>query len=218
MRTNVYVDGFNLYFRLLKDRPSLKWLNLAELSRQLLKPPHHLQTVRFYTARVSGRLDPTAPARQQIYLNALSTVPEITVHHGNFLVTKKHAGLVHPPQMKGGNIPAFQPPYPDVVMVHKIEEKGSDVNLACHLLRDAFQGTIDAAAVLTNDTDLAEPIRILTKELNVPVILLCPVDRPAADLRNVASDLRHIRLQHLAAAQFPDPIPGTTIQKPASWN
>lgn len=43
MRTNVYIDGFNLYYRLLKDNPSLKWLDLRALSVQLLQPagaPH----------------------------------------------------------------------------------------------------------------------------------------------------------------------------------
>ncbi|HEX3443950.1 MAG TPA: hypothetical protein VHS80_04480 [Chthoniobacterales bacterium] len=34
------------------------------------------------------------------------------------------------------------------------EEKGSDVNLGVHLVRDAFKASFDEAAVLTNDTDL----------------------------------------------------------------
>ena len=52
------------------------------------------------------------------------------------------------------------------VLVFKVEEKGSDVNLASHLLFDAFRGAFDAAAVLSNDSDLVEPIRIVTKELS----------------------------------------------------
>jgi len=28
LKTNVYIDGFNLYYRLLKPNPSLKWLDL----------------------------------------------------------------------------------------------------------------------------------------------------------------------------------------------
>jgi len=31
MRTIAYVDGFNLYFRLLEKRPALKWLNIKKL-------------------------------------------------------------------------------------------------------------------------------------------------------------------------------------------
>lgn len=218
MRTNVYVDGFNLYYRLLKDNPRLKWLDLKALSEAILQPQNLIQSVRYYTARVSGRFDPLAPARQQIYLDALRTVPEITVHLGNFLLSKPWAGLVHPPQMRGGNVPQFIAPYPVVAKVWKTEEKGSDVNLASHLLRDAYTGNFDVAAVLSNDTDLVEPIRIVTQELGLPVGLLAPVPKPATGLAHVATFVRHIRIQHLQASQFPDSIAGTTLTRPQTWN
>ncbi len=221
MRTNVYIDGFNLYYRLLKENPQLKWLDLRALSKELLQAQNQIQTVHYYTARISGRFDSSAPARQQIYLDALKTVgiaPDLgSLHLGSFLVTKHWAGLVHPPQMRGGIAPHFTPPFPDVAKVWKSEEKGSDVNLGCHLVRDAFWGNFDAAAVLSNDTDLVEPIRIVVKELGLPVGLLCPVPKPAGGLAQVASFLRHIRIQHLQASQFPDTIPGTTISRPVSW-
>jgi hypothetical protein len=205
VRTNVYIDGFNLYYRLLKENPALKWLDLRALSVILL-PHNHVQFVRYYTARISGRFDAGAPARQQIYLDALKSVPQITIHLGNFLVSKPWAGLVHPPQLKGGHVPAFIPPYPIVAKVWKTEEKGSDVNLASHLIRDACHGSFDVAAVLSNDTDRVEPIRIVTKELGLPVGLLSPVPVPSVGLAQVASFIRHVRIQHLQAAQFPDRI------------
>jgi len=217
MRTFVYIDGFNLYYRLLKENPQYKWLDLKALSTELLQPQNRILTVRYYTARILGRVDPSAPARQQIYLKALKTVPEITIHLGNFLVTKHWAGLVHPPQMQGGNVPQFSPPFPTVAKVWKTEEKGSDVNLGSHLVRDAFQGQFDVAAVLSNDTDLVEPIRIVVEELGLPVGLLCPVPKPAGGLARVASFIRHIRFQHLQAAQFPDAIPETAIVRPSIW-
>jgi hypothetical protein len=217
MRTNVYIDGFNLYYRLLKDSPKLKWLDLKALAVHLLQPQNQIQTIRYYTARISGRFDPLAPARQQVYLDALQSIPEITVHHGNFLLSKPWAGLVHPPQMRGGNVPVFNPPYPVVAKVWKTEEKGSDVNLASHLIRDACQGEFDVAAVLSNDTDLVEPVRIVTQELGLPVGLLCPVPTPATGLATVASFIRHVRIQHLQSSQFPDTIPGFAINRPATW-
>ena len=73
MRTTVYIDGFNLYYRRLKARPSKKWLNPKALAEQLLRPPHVISQVNYYTARLSARAnDPDAPARQAIYLNALA--------------------------------------------------------------------------------------------------------------------------------------------------
>jgi hypothetical protein len=56
---------------------------------------------------------------------------------GSFLLSEKFAGLVKPPEFRPRV--SLAPPWPDVVKVIKVEEKGSDVNLASHLLLDAFQ-------------------------------------------------------------------------------
>jgi uncharacterized LabA/DUF88 family protein len=217
MRTNIYVDGFNLYYRLVRDTPALKWLNLEALCSAVLQPQNKIQRIRYYAARISGRSDPASPARQQVYLDALRTLPCVSIHLGHFLVSQTWAGLVHPPQMRGGTVPHFAHPYPKVVRVWKTEEKGSDVNLASHLLRDAFRGDFDVAAVLSNDTDLVEPIRIVVQEVGLPVGLICPVVRPATSLQAIASFVRHIRGAHLLAAQFPNSIPGTALSRPATW-
>ena len=42
------------------------------------------------------------------------------------------------------------------VEVIKTEEKGSDVNLAVHLLNDAWLDRYECAVVVSNDSDLAE--------------------------------------------------------------
>ena len=218
MRTMIYVDGFNLYYRLLKDKPSLKWLDIKKLAETVLNPTNIIVGVKYYTARVSGRIDPHAPARQQVYFDALRTVPEVSIHEGTFLLTEKFAGLVKPPDFRPRlTIPL---PWPDVVKIIKVEEKGSDVNLACHLLQDAFAGDFDVAAVLSNDSDLVEPIRIATKVLGKTVGLLSPVPNPTSQLRLVASFIRHIRVSDLKKSQFPNPITdpnGGSILKPASW-
>lgn len=218
MRTIVYIDGFNLYFRLLQKRPALKWLNIKALAGHVLKPANQIVAVRYYTARVSGRLDAHAPARQQNYLDALATIPEISVHMGMFLSSEKFAGLVHPPEFRpAATLPQ---PWPDVVKVLKVEEKGSDVNLACHLLLDAFQGNFDVAAVLSNDSDLVEPIRIATQVLHKPVGLLSPVSNPNPELSRASSFIRRLSVSDLAACQFPDPLPRPgepSLVKPALW-
>jgi uncharacterized LabA/DUF88 family protein len=218
MRTIIYVDGFNLYFRLLQKRPALKWLNIKALAEHVLKPTNQIVAVRYYSARVSGRLNPLGPARQQIYLDALATVPEISVHMGMFLSSEKFAGLVHPPQFRP--TVSLPQPWPDVVKVLKVEEKGSDVNLACHLLLDAFQGNFDVAAVLSNDSDLVEPIRIVTQVLGKPVGLLSPVPNPNPELSRVSSFIRRLSVSDLAASQFADPLLRTgqaDLNKPAIW-
>jgi hypothetical protein len=81
--TNVYVDGFNLYYGCLKGT-SHKWLDLDALCRTLL-PNNELQRIRYFTARVKVRHDPLAPVRQDLYLRALSTLPHVSTHLGHFL-------------------------------------------------------------------------------------------------------------------------------------
>ena len=105
-----------------------------------------------------------------------------------------------------------------VTEVHAMEEKGSDVNLASHLLNDAWKGSFEGAAVFSNDTDLIEPIRMVAVERAKPVFVVCPGRWSMAQgLQRVATYQRHIRKPMLAASQFPDPIPGTTIRKPVGW-
>jgi uncharacterized LabA/DUF88 family protein len=220
MRTIVYIDGFNLYFRMLQQRSALKWINPKILAEQALRPENQVTQVRYYTARVSARVDPTAPSRQQVYFNALGTVPEVMIHQGTFLVTKKFAGLAHPPQFRPHLAAQLPQPWPAVVKVHKTEEKGSDVNLASHLLLDAFRDNFDVAAVLSADTDLIEPIRIATQELGKVVGLLSPVAVLNPDLAAASSFVRHLSVGHLTAAQFADPltlVDGTLLHKPATW-
>jgi uncharacterized LabA/DUF88 family protein len=216
-RAIVYIDGFNLYYRALKHTAH-RWLDVAALSTASLPPDLVIERVNYYTARVSGRVDGDAPRRQHAYLRALSTLPKVHIHYGNFLASKKWAGLVQPPSFR----PLFVPPAGvqlDVAYVWKTEEKGSDVNLGAHLVRDAAKGYFDVAAVLTNDTDLVEPIRIVTQEFGLLVTLLCPVPKPAASLDSVATDVRHIG-PYIGPCVMPDPVvdaTGKVIPKPVGW-
>ncbi len=218
-RTIVYIDGFNLYYRALKGT-SHKWLDLEALSKASLPTNLVIQAINYYTARVSGRLDPDAPKSQHAYLRAISTKPSVKIHYGNFMTNKKWAGLAPP-------VPHFKPspttisiiPAPVVAYVWKTEEKGSDVNLGVHLVRDAFTGAFDEAAILTNDTDLCEPMRIVKEEVGLPITLLTPVDVPHKSLCDVSTHVRHIR-PYIGPCQFPPTIGvagGKPIKKPSDW-
>jgi hypothetical protein len=221
MKTIVYVDGFNLYYRMLRERPQYKWLNPLKLATEVLDPANQITKLWYFTAHVSARVDPQAPARQRIYLDALKTVPTIEARFGKFLVKKRWAGLVLPDldPAKQKAKPPFQP-WPAVVRIWRTDEKGSDVNLATQLLIDSFKDNYEVAVVITNDTDLVAPIRFATQEMNKVVGILTPVPNPAPALTAVASFSRHIREQHLAAAQFPNPITlngGKALTRPPSW-
>ena len=111
-------------------------------------------------------------------------------------------------------------PRPDAVIaeVHTMEEKGSDVNLAAHLLNDAWKDLYEVAVVISNDTDLVTPIRMVTTERGKPVFVVCPGRwQMAPKLQDVASRVRHIHRSMLQRSQLPERIPGTTICKPGCW-
>ena len=209
IRTYAYIDGFNLYYRAVKDTP-YKWLNILTLLKSVLKPDNRIDKIRYFTAGVSGRRDSDAPRRQQLYLRALATIPQLSVHKGRFLVSQKWAKIANPPNN-------FVRPDPVTVAIVNTEEKGSDVNLASYLLLDGFKNRFDVAVVLSNDTDLVEPIRMVYDEIHKPVGLICPTNQPAKSLKKVATFVRHVTEHRLAGAQFPDSIPGTTIRKPITW-
>ena len=207
MRTYVYVDGFNLYYGALKETP-WKWLDLPALLRALLQPHHDILTVKYFTARVSGTpADPSKPQRQDTYVRALQRHrPEVAVYFGHFLSHPVRLPLVRPT----GN--------QRTVEVMRTEEKGSDVNLAVHLLNDSWLNDYDCAIVVTNDSDVAEAMRLVKQHHGRRIGLVTPgTRRPSRQLLKHADFARRIRSNALRGSQLPDPIPGTTIRKPGTW-
>ena len=100
----------------------------------------------------------------------------------------------------------------------KTEEKGSDVNLAVHLLNDGWLGAYDCAVVVSNDSDLAEAMRLVRHDRGKGLGLVTPgTARPSRQLMSHAHFCRPIRRTALQGSQLPDPIPGTTISKPSGW-
>jgi uncharacterized LabA/DUF88 family protein len=207
LRAFVYVDGFNLYYRGLKRTP-YKWLNVTRLAQELLSSDDTVGKVRYFTADVSPRSgDADAPQRQQAYLRALRTLPEVTIHKGRFLPKTKTRPLVSDPTR--------------FVEVHDTEEKGSDVNLASHLLNDAFNDRFDVALIISQDSDLCEPMRMVCKEIGKIVgIGWVETSAPGKRYRAVSSFIRHASTTMLSNSQFPDPVigrGGAHIAKPPTW-
>jgi hypothetical protein len=226
MRGIFYIDGFNFYYLRMKWASPFKWLNVKALADRISGPNVDIARVDYYTANVSGKVDHGAPNRQQAYFRALNTVPEIAIHKGQFLTSEKWSVVVHPARAKPDGY-VWAQPEPDLVYVKKTEEKGSDVNLASHLLRDAYTGQMDIAYVLTNDTDLVEPIRIVTQEIGLQVCIVAPcrqrnkrIPIPSPSLAHVSTSKLYIDDADLAACQFPDPIiikGKSPIRRPATW-
>jgi uncharacterized LabA/DUF88 family protein len=195
-RTALYVDGFNLYYGCLKDTP-YKWFDFVCAARQVLDASNEITLVKYFTARVKPTADnPDVHKRQQIYLKALeATFPQLEIIEGRFLV-----------------LPGKKP-----------SEKGSDVNLAIHLVNDAWLDRFDVGAVMSNDADLAGAIHMVKAQHKKHVGLIPPITnadrRLSNDLRVAASFVRSIRKSTLAECQLPNPVVRGTVElhKPPHW-
>ena len=206
-RTIIYVDGFNLFYGCLRKSP-YRWLDLSALS-QAYFPSHSILAIKYFTALVSARPgDPQQPARQQAYLRALETLPNLEIIKGHYLSHVVSARLASP--SVGGN------PY---VKILKTEEKGSDVNLASHLLNDAHLNMFDTAVIISNDSDLLTPIQMVRTQLNKKVGILNPQRHPSKVLYANVDFFKKIRPGALGVSQFPTSLTDSigTINKPADW-
>jgi uncharacterized LabA/DUF88 family protein len=207
-RTNVYIDGFNLFYGALKGSP-YKWLDLEALCHQLL-PKDSIHRIRYFTAKVSARPgDPQLPVRQQTYLRALATLPTVSVHLGVFYVSNTRAYLANPP-----------PSGPKTAEIIKTEEKGSDVALATYLMLDGCRGDCDTAVLITNDSDLREPLRLAREELGLTTGVINPHPASRRSRALQATFFKQLRPGALAASQFSRQLTsrsGRKITKPADW-
>ena len=205
MKINVYIDGFNLYYGAIKRTP-YKWLDVLKMS-QLLFPNDTINKIKYFSARVSARpTDPDQPIRQSTYWRALQTIPNLSIIEGSF--------LVKPVMMPVAN---SSPQRYERVL--KTEEKGSDVNLAVHLLNDGYKKDYELAVMVTNDSDLLEPMRIVKQELNLPVGLVNPHKNPSFALRQHVTFIKQLRKGVLQASQFPAALTDHNgiFHKPATW-
>jgi uncharacterized LabA/DUF88 family protein len=210
MRTSIYIDGFNLYYGAVKGTP-YKWLDFKAAFGLLLQPHHQITAINYFTAQVSGKRDPQQPVRQQTYWRALqASTPEFHLVKGSFLTHTVTAPLAQP---NGGQ---------RFAQVLKTEEKGSDVNLAVHLVNDAWLDTYDCALIVSNDSDLAEAMKLVRQDHSGKRLGLVFPRRetggyPSRELSQHAHFVLRLGERVLAASQLPDRIPGTTIHKPATW-
>ena len=96
LKTNVYIDGFNFYYRCVKGT-AYKWLDFSKLCPLLLPKTFRINRFRYFTAHIKPLPhDPDAPRRQQVYLRALATIPDLTVSYGHFLTNETTMPLANP--------------------------------------------------------------------------------------------------------------------------
>lgn len=218
LRTIVFIDGYNLYYGIVRHTP-YKWLDIFKLFQErLLLPETELLEVRYYTAPVLGSLcdDPASPQRQRQYLQALRKLhPEkIAIFEGKLVKSTPILRLAEP-------IPAA----PELTMarVVTLTEKKTDVNIASDMLTAAFLGQCEQVVLCSNDSDMEGALKAIRQHCPaVRVGLVTPI--ASSDHRQICKELKALshwvkvlKLDDMAQAQLPHKIPGTSITKPSSW-
>ena len=214
MSTNFYIDGFNLYYGSLKTRyPQYRWLDIQALCENLV-PNQRVNRVHYFTALLSNTAnDDLVELRQQTHLRVLATLPKVEIHYGKFETRRRRMPLWEPVR----NVNA-----PQMVWVSRTEEKRSDVNLATYLLIDACYDDFDEAVVISNDSDLVEPITAVRDRFHKRIGVVNPdvAHRRSPDLQNAGSwAFPTIYGRYFRDSQLPDQIAdgGGEFGKPSRW-
>ncbi|MFV0523055.1 MAG: NYN domain-containing protein [Acidimicrobiales bacterium] len=195
MRVGVYIDGFNLYYggRAVVGRSASgwRWLDLRQLSERLLNRRVDwlgrgaaIERIVYCTAFIDGATNPSGRLVQDAYVAALRQQGSFDLLEEGTYVTRVKVGPLAtkgprgrpvlatsqwPVMVKdsaGGDVPDAR----FLVSYQHWEEKGSDVNVASHLLVDVLDGVVDGAIVVSNDSDLRYPVQEARRRVPVGTV------------------------------------------------
>jgi uncharacterized LabA/DUF88 family protein len=194
IRVFCYIDGFNLYHAIDDiSRASrgalshLKWLNLSKLMTVFTDPKvHKIEEIKYFSAYATWK--PKPHERHQIYVKALQSTG-INVVLGQFKEKDIYC--------------------PECGLTHKgHEEKESDVNIAVHLISDAYEDRFDHAFIVSRDSDLVGPIKYIRDRFpkkRVKVIAP-PLRRHSKELWALANSQASISKDHLERCLFDETV------------
>lgn len=247
MHVGVYVDGYNLYYSgrrwFGRGMPGWRWLSPRALAATLVEQRRNLthanvDRVVYCTARVDASDDPAAYIDQDVYLKALAGANAVDhIEFGRYVARTKQVPLAEQPskgrpRLVRPSVPLRSTGLPlalgrdrrgaDIVLATALvrEEKGSDVNVATHLLLDVLSGTVDAAVLISNDSDLGLPLKIAREHVPVGVVNPSP-GRMAGVLQGDAKEgvgrhwWRQLQQSDFTQHQLPNPAVGFT--RPPGW-
>ncbi|MEJ3405473.1 NYN domain-containing protein [Rathayibacter sp. YIM 133350] len=200
-RLIVYIDGFNLYHGMhdASGRSAL-WIDFVQLAK-LLRPRSRLVAVKYFTAPVLD--DPGGLSRQAHHQAAL-----LAKYPTLFEVTQG--------RYQTKTVTCFKCNAPRQVR----EEKETDVNIAVSLVSDAAQRHMDAALLISADSDLAPAVRMAKNlQQNTFIAAAFPPERYSNELKALMPASFQIGRDRVRKAQLPPSfsVGSTTFNKPTKW-
>jgi hypothetical protein len=176
------------------------WLDLPALSRSLLRTDQILLLTKYFTSRVSG--NPGKEQRQSAWLDAISTLSDLSIYWGRFQADRKECRNCHSV--------AFVP-----------QEKKTDVNIATELLCDAHSDAFDTAIVISGDADLVPPIAAIRRLFpHKKIVVAFPPCRHSAELALNANTSFRVFESYFRKSRLPETVTlpsGAVVARPPKW-
>ena len=199
-RTMFFIDGLNVYHAIKNSRlEKYKWLDYWELAKKFIGKKDELKSVLCFTAYAVWDNDKTKRHRCLISANRNRGVEVI---FGRFRRVTKSCR-----QCKK--------------KYSTYEEKRTDVNIAIHLLTNAYKDNYDKAVLISGDSDIIPAVEAVKKAFpKKEISLVIPVGGKARELAGVIGSSVRMKETHLKTSQFPNTVTrkdGSVLQRPKEW-
>jgi uncharacterized LabA/DUF88 family protein len=200
-RTDVFVDGFNLYHGISDSRvggnPRNKWLDIRALCLNYI-PSDRLGEIFYFTAFAdhAGK-DPVK--RHRLYISVLRTTG-VQVVRGRFKEKP----------MRCRNCD---------VRYKAHEEKETDVNIAIQIVERSILKQCDSVVVVSGDTDIL-PAMLAATRFDRQIYALFPPGRKNDDVARGCAESAKIRPAQIQKCRFPDVVTAVDGQEfacPPEW-
>ena len=211
-RVTVYVDGFNFYYGLKRQKSidrdwnKFYWIDFVKFFEHFLNENQILQKVVYFTATP---LNVQKSSRQSALLNANKLI------NGNrFEIIKGKYYDKH-----------IICPYCQAA-ISKPEEKRTDVNLSVQIMGDCALNKTDVVILVSADSDLVPPLEFVQKHFpNKRIKIYFPPTGFSSDLNNYLKNRKGkvIKLEHNKIKFFNSIMPdvvtknGKTYTIPEKW-
>jgi len=176
-----------------------KWLDINKLIADSITSNQQVVAIKYFTSRVSN--NPPKQKRQTLYLEALETTGVKIIY-----------GLYKAKEIECNNCGhAWQ----------ISNEKMTDVNIATHMLADAFTDIYDTAILISGDSDLVPPIKAVHQHFpDKAISVFFPPERHNNTVALAAKGSMILGRKKLTNNQFPNEVEkadGYKLKKPNEW-
>ena len=205
----VYIDGFNWYFSIFQQRPAWKGLNVLSFFQEL-RLDENVISVKLFSAIVEPHIENSSKKiRQLTYFAALKTLPKVEIIQGTYQQrTVKCRASCQQEYLVA-------------------EEKKTDVNIAIHLIDDAYKNKTDSMVLVSGDSDLEPAITYVNRhfpKIKITVYIPSLPDeqktRRIDFYRNLDVAWKFLPLELISRHQLKEEVrgkDGTIYKRPIEW-